>query len=58
MTRGRPRAVDDVTADRIRWMYDNTTCSMEVIARHFKISAQTVNQIIERKGAYRRLTNP
>ena len=39
-------------AEDVRWFYHNTDCSISRIARHFGISATTVSNMIDKKGAY------
>jgi DNA-binding transcriptional regulator LsrR (DeoR family) len=54
--RGRKRALNDEQAYRARWMYANTSCSMERIAQHLRVSQGVIQQVIDRKGAYTELT--
>ena len=49
--RGRKR-FPEAMAQKVRWLYHNTSCSAAVIARHYNISSTTVSNMISRKGAY------
>ena len=52
MSRGRKRALDWEQVKRARWLYTNTTCSMERIARHLRVSQGVIQDVIDKKGAY------
>lgn len=52
MTRGRKRALTDEEVHRARWMYANTSCSMERIALHLRVSQGVIQDVIDHKGAY------
>jgi DNA-binding transcriptional regulator LsrR (DeoR family) len=50
---GRKRALGSEEADRVRWMYKHTKCSLQRVADHFHVSQATVLNVINRKGAYK-----
>lgn len=51
--RGRKRALDWEQVKRARWLYANTSCSMERIARHLRVSQGVIQDVIDKKGAYK-----
>lgn len=48
---GRNKKSEEI-AHKARWLYANTSMSMNAIADRFKISPTTINHMIMRLGAY------
>lgn len=44
-----PKFIPQRTVDRIRWYYDNTTLSIDKIARRFEVAPGTVVKYIDRR---------
>lgn len=51
--RGRKRALTDEQVEHARHLYNTTSCSMDRVARHFHVSQGVIQQVIDRKGAYK-----
>ena len=50
---GRKRALGDEDIERVRWLYRNTSCSMQRIADRYKVSQGVIQHVIGKKGAYK-----
>jgi hypothetical protein len=51
--KGRTRALSYEQVKRARWMYAKTSNSMEKIGQHFHVSQGVIQDVIDKKGAYR-----
>ena len=52
MGRGRKRSLTEEDAEKVRFLYRNSSNSVNRLAAKFGVSASTVSHIILRTGAY------
>lgn len=50
---GRKRLLTDDQAEHARYLYNETSCSMQRVADHFGVSVGVIAHVINRTGAYK-----